>query len=238
MTVKEVKAKELPPLDDDLAIDSRLRRPRGAARRHLRAPARGRRGDGVEAEFRQAALDAAVAGAAGRAHPRAGRGARAGDVGADAAFALPPRDHARGLPAPQRQPRGGGARRSCEPEAELALRREAVITAVVAAEGISPSDEDVLEVLAAGRRARGDRAGRAAGASCARAGSLEEVREELAARQAIDLIAERRQADRARAGAGQRAAVDAREGRPTAAEGPPEADKGTCTAVDRPIASL
>ena len=55
----------------------RLRRPRGAARGHPRAPARGRRGERIEGEFRQAALDAAVAGAEVRAHPGADRGARA-----------------------------------------------------------------------------------------------------------------------------------------------------------------
>ena len=100
-----------------------------------------------------------------------------------------------------------------EPEAELALRREAVITAVVAAEEIEPVRGGAARGARADRRARGRRAAEAARASCAARGRLEEVREDLAARQAIDLIAERGQADPARAGAGARAAVDAGEGR-------------------------
>ena len=62
VTVKEVKAKELPAARRRPRARQRLRRPRAAARGHLRAPARGRRG-AREAEFRQAALDAAVDGA-------------------------------------------------------------------------------------------------------------------------------------------------------------------------------
>ena len=41
-----------------------------------------------------------------------------------------------------------------EPEAEIALRREAVITAIVEAEGISPSEEELLAGAGARRRAR------------------------------------------------------------------------------------
>ena len=59
----------------------RLRRPRGAARRHPRAAARGASAARVQAEFRQAALDAAVANAKVASHPRARHGARAGRCG-------------------------------------------------------------------------------------------------------------------------------------------------------------
>ena len=76
------------------------------------------------------------------------------------------------------------------PEAEVALRREAVITAVVEAEEISPSDEDVLEALAATAEREGVEAAELL-ERLRSSGRLEELREELAARQAIDLIAER-----------------------------------------------
>ena len=49
-----------------------------------------------------------------------------------------------------------------EPDAELALRREAVLTAVVAAEGISPSEEELLEALAPTAEREGGRAAEAA----------------------------------------------------------------------------
>jgi trigger factor len=75
-----------------------------------------------------------------------------------------------------------------QPEAELALRREAVITAVVEAEQIDPSDDEVLQALAPTAEREGvepetlleDLRG---------AGRLEDVREDLAAREAIDVIA-------------------------------------------------
>ncbi len=99
-----------------------------------------------------------------------------------------------------------------EPEAELALRREAVITAVVAAEGIEPSEEELLAALAP----TSEREGLPAEKLLERlrsAGRLEEAREDLAARTAIDVIAEAAKPIPARAGRGARAAVDAGEGR-------------------------
>ncbi len=177
-----------------------------------------------------------MAGARVRGDARAGRGARAGDVGADAALALPPRHLARGLPADRSAARRQEILAEMEPEAELALRREAVITAVVAAEGIDPSERGAARGARADRRARGDRAAEAARASCARAGRLEEVREDLAAREAIDLIAGCREADPARAGAGARAAVDTREGRggaPAARAGEPASAPARLWTPDR-----
>ena len=99
-----------------------------------------------------------------------------------------------------------------EPDAELALRREAVLTAVVAAEDISP----VRGGAARGDRARPPSARGSSRRSCSEdlraRGRLEEVREDLAARKAVELIADAGQADPGRAGAGARAAVDARAG--------------------------
>jgi trigger factor len=75
-----------------------------------------------------------------------------------------------------------------ESEAELALRREAVITAVVAAEGIDPSEEDLLEVLGPVAEREGVEPHKLL-EKLRGAGRVEEVREDLAARAAIDLIA-------------------------------------------------
>ena len=97
------------------------------------------------------------------------------------------------------------------PDAEQALRREAVLTAVVAAEGIEPSDEDLLEALAPTAEREGIEPEQLL-EQLREAGRLEELREDLAARQAIDLIAERGRADPARAGGRAREAVDARAG--------------------------
>ena len=75
-----------------------------------------------------------------------------------------------------------------EPEAELALRREAVITAIVAAEGISPAEEELLQALAPTAEREGIEPAKLLG-ELRQAGRVEEAREDLAARQAIDLIA-------------------------------------------------
>ncbi len=74
------------------------------------------------------------------------------------------------------------------PDAERALRREALLTAVVAAEGIEPSEPAILEALTP----TAERDGVAPEQLLAQlrdSGRLEELREDLAARQAIDLIA-------------------------------------------------
>ena len=76
-----------------------------------------------------------------------------------------------------------------EPEADLALRREAVITAIVEAEGISPSEQEILDALAPVAEREGIAADELL-SQLSSAGRLDEVREDLAARQAIDLIAE------------------------------------------------
>jgi trigger factor len=77
-----------------------------------------------------------------------------------------------------------------EGEAELALRREAVLTAVVAAEGISPTEQVLLEALAATAEREGTEPQKLLADLSAR-GRLEELREDLAARKAVELIAQR-----------------------------------------------
>src|SRR5437879_2536085 len=80
-----------------------------------------------------------------------------------------------------------------EPEADSALRREAVLTALVRAEGISPSDEELTEALGS----VAEREGREPDALLERlrsSGRLEDAREDLAARRALELVAEHAQA--------------------------------------------
>ena len=86
-----------------------------------------------------------------------------------------------------------------QPDAEQALRREAVITAVVAAEEIGPTEERLLEALAPTAEREGVEPQKLL-EDLRAAGRLEDVREDLAAREAIDLIASEAQADPARAG--------------------------------------
>jgi trigger factor len=74
-----------------------------------------------------------------------------------------------------------------EPDAAAALRREAVLAAVVAAEHIEPSDEEVLEALTPSAERDGSDPAeimeRLRGA-----GRLEELREDVATTQAAELL--------------------------------------------------
>ena len=75
-----------------------------------------------------------------------------------------------------------------EPDADLALRREAVLTAVVLAEGISPSEQELLGAVTPTAEREGIEPEKLL-EDLRTAGRLEEVREDLAARKAVELIA-------------------------------------------------
>jgi len=186
VAVKEVKLKQLPPDDDDLAIDAgfdSIEQLREDIRRRLTEVEQGR----IEAEFRQAALDAAVAGSHVALTPELIK-ARAREMWERMVHSL---SH-RGISREAYQQISGRSEQEMlaemEPDAELALRREAVLTAVVAAEGISPSEQELLEAVAPAAEREGLQPEKVL-ADLRTGGRLEEVREELAARKAIELIA-------------------------------------------------
>jgi len=187
VTVKEVKQKELPAIDDDFAIDAGF-----DDLAELTADVRSRlleaEEEKIEAEFRQAALDTAVAAATVQVTPELAT-ARAQEMWERLLHSLSHRGITRETYLQITGREEADILAEMQPEADQALRREAVLTAVVAAESISPSEEQVLAALAPTAQREGiepetlleDLRG---------AGRLEEVREDLAARQAIDLIAE------------------------------------------------
>ncbi len=186
ITVKEVKLKQLPALDEDLAIDAGfddLEELREDVRRRLLEAEEER----IEAEFRQAALDAAVANATVALTPEL-VGARAREMWERMLHSLSHRGISREAYLQIIGREEADVLAEMEPEAELALRREAVITAVVGAEGISPTDEELIEALAP-MAERESLEPQKLLEDLRSAGRLEEVREDLAARQAIDAIA-------------------------------------------------
>jgi len=188
VTVKEVKSKELPPLDDDLALDSGFD-DLEALRADISESLLAADAASAEAEFRQAALDAVVAGARLEL-PAELIDARAKEMWERMLHSLSHRGITREGYLRLSGNREEEVLAELRPEAELALRREAVITAVVAAEELSPSDEDVQQALAATAE-REDVEPAELLERLRSSGRLEELREELAARQAIDLIADR-----------------------------------------------
>jgi trigger factor len=186
LTVKEVKLKELPAVDDDFAVDAGfddLDELRADIHRRLVEVEEGR----IEAEFRQAALDGAVAQSQVAVTPELVK-ARAQEMWERMLHSLAHRGISREA---YLQIIGRGEPEilsEMEPDAEQALRREAVITAVVAAEGISPSEDELLQALVPSAEREGVEPAKLL-ADLRAAGRLDEVREDLAARKAIDLIA-------------------------------------------------
>ncbi len=186
VTVKEVKLKQLPAVDEDFAIDAGfddLDELREDIRSRLTEVEEGQ----IEGEFRQAALDAAVARAQVGVTPEL-IASRAREMWERMLHSLSHRGISREAYLQIVGREEPAILAEMEPEAELALRREAVITAIVAAEEIRPSEQELLEALAPSAEREGIEPQKLLDDLRA-AGRLEEVREDLAARKAIELIA-------------------------------------------------
>jgi trigger factor len=189
VSVKEVKAKELPALDDDLAAEAGF-----DTLDELREDIRSRLAEAdsaqIEGEFRQAALDSAVK-AATVEIPEALVEARARELWDSMLHSLAHQGISR-----EAYLRIAGREEEeiveqSKPDAEQALRREAVLAAIVEAEGIEPTDEEVLEAV---EEAAGEGQGRMSPKKLLErlksTGRLESLKEDLAQRKAIDLVAE------------------------------------------------
>ena len=187
VTVKEVKHKDLPTPDDDFAADAGFDSLR-ELRDDIRSRLLERDGREVEGEFREAALDAAVARAKVEV-PAALVQARARELWDQTLHSLSHRGISREAYLQIADRTEDEILADAAPSAEQALKREAVLTAVIAAEGIAPTDEDVAEALQP-LAERDDSTPDKLLADLRRRGRLEELREDLAARKAMDLIAE------------------------------------------------
>jgi len=145
VTVKEIKEKNLPALDDDFAVDNgfdTIAELRGDIRSRLEAGLRVR----AEAQYREAVLDAVVEKATVTV-PDALVGARARELWEQMAHSL---GH-QGIDRATYLKIAGKSEEEiveeAKPDAERQLRREAVLAAIVEAERIDPSDDDLLEAL-------------------------------------------------------------------------------------------
>jgi trigger factor len=186
VTVKEVKRKQLPELDDDFAVEAAgfdtLQELRDDVRKRL---AEGEERQ-IEAEFREAVLDAAVANATVEVPDRLVE-ARARELFDQALHSL---SH-RGISKDAYLQIAGKTEEEllaeARPDAEQALKREAVLTAVVEAEGIEVSDDEVLEALAETAE-RGNAKPKKLLDRLRSEGRLDAVKDDLAARKAVDLL--------------------------------------------------
>ena len=188
--VKEIKEKRLPELDDDFAVEAggfdSLDELRGEIEERIKEAEE----RAIEGEFREAAVDAVVAGSTieiphelvhSKSHEMWHRTARRlASQGVD----------------PQRYLELTGKSEEelvveSESDAELALKREAVLAAIVEAEGIEVSDDELNEALRAA--APPDASEKQLKRALKRArsqGADEALREDIAMRKAVDLVVE------------------------------------------------
>jgi trigger factor len=186
VTVKEVKHKQLPEVDEDFAVDMGF-----DSVAELTEDIRTRLGEAdgkrVDAEFREAALDAAAA----DSHvdtPEALIQAKAREMWDRMLHSLSHRGISREAYLKITGREEDDLIAELSPEAAQSLRREAVIAAVVATERIVPSEEDLLEVVTPTAERDGIEPQKLL-EELRESGRLEDVREDLAARQAVELIA-------------------------------------------------
>jgi trigger factor len=186
VTVTEVKAKRLPELDEDFAAEAGGFDTLAELREDIAGRLASAEERAIEREFEEAVLDAAVAEATvdvpeklvhARAHElleeTLGALGRQG-ISKEAYLQVVGKDEET-------------LAHEAEPEAERALKREAVLAAVVEAEGIVPTDDEVREALAPSA----ERSGVSVDEVWKRLGQtdrLERVREDVASRQALELL--------------------------------------------------
>jgi trigger factor len=186
VTVSEVKAKRLPELDDEFASEASefdtLKELRDDIGTRLKASDE----HTIEREFEEAVLDAAVAEAQIDVPDKLVH-ARAHELLDDTLSALErqgiSKDAYLRIAGKDEETLAGEA----EPEAERALKREAVLAAVVEAEGIEPSDEQVSEMLESTAQRTGSSPDELLD-QLRKADRLERVREEVASRQALQRV--------------------------------------------------
>ncbi len=186
VTVSEVKAKLLPELDDDFASDSTEFETLAELREDVAKRLREVEERSIEREFEQAVLEAAVAQAEIEVPDKLIH-ARAHELLSETLSAL----SRQGL-SKEAYLRIAGKdeeelAHEAEPEAAAALRREAVLAAIVEAEQIEPSDEDLRVALEPAAQS-GETSAEKLIEQLRSRGRLERMREDVATRQALELI--------------------------------------------------
>ena len=188
VTVSEVKRKELPELDDEFASDAAGFDSLDELREDIAAKMREADEQRVEGEFREAVVDAAVEQATVEI-PEALVDARARELWDRMLHSLGHQGISRDAYLQIAGKSEEDILTEARPDAEQALRREAVIAAVIEAEGIEPTDGDILDALqpmAANEGTTPEKLRQ----RLEKAGRLDDLREDLSQRLAVDFLAE------------------------------------------------
>src|SRR4051794_27902495 len=188
VTVKEVKEKQLPELDDDFALDQAGFDSLDELKEDIRSRLREADERRVEQGFREAVLDAVVKEAKVDV-PEQLVEARAKELWERMLHTL---GH-QGINKEAYLQISGKTEEEvldeAKPDAEQALRREAVIAAVVEQEGIEAGEGDVLDALQASA-AREDTKPEKLRARLEEAGRLDDLKRDLAQRRALEWLVE------------------------------------------------
>ncbi len=194
VTVKEVKEKRLPELDDDLALEAGGYDTLAELREEIEARLREAHEEQIEQEYREAAVDA-VAKLASFDVPQELIHAKAHEMWSTTARRLASQgvDPARYLQLTNKTEEDLVT--ESEPDAERALRRESVLAAVVEAERIEVSDDELMDALREasaqpGKPEPSEKALRRSLKKAKERGADEALREDIAMRKAVDLIVE------------------------------------------------
>jgi trigger factor len=189
VTVHEVKAKQLPELDDDFASEASEFDTVQELRDDFRTKLGEADENAVEREFEQAVLQAVTDGAqvevpSGLVH------ARAHEMVEQMLHSLEHQGISKDVYLKISGKTEHELSEEAEPEAQAALRREAVLAAVVEAEQIEPSEQELQEALEpVAARDNSDAAELLE--RLRKAGRLDQLREDVATRQALErLVAE------------------------------------------------
>ncbi|MEJ7797428.1 MAG: trigger factor [Solirubrobacteraceae bacterium] len=184
--VKEIKHKHLPDLDDDFASDAAGFDTLDELRENIRERMLELDEERVVAEYRAGALDAIVAEATVDV-PDALIESRSNELLTRMLHAL---GH-QGIDKAAYLKISGKTERElvddAMPEAELALRREAVLAAIIKAEGIEPTEQQLLDALE-GAAEREQMSRQKLLDRLRHAGRVDGLSKEIAAEQALDLV--------------------------------------------------
>jgi trigger factor len=193
-SVKEVKEKRLPELDDEFAAETAGFDTLDELRADIDERLRHAREHEIEAEFREAVVDAAAAEAKiDLSHDLIH--AKAHEMWATTRRRL----ERQGIPPDRYLEIAGKTEEElvheAEPDAERALKRESVLAAIVEAEGIEVSDEEVLDSLraataAGGQKPPSEKQLEKALDRARQQGRDEALREDIAMRKVVDLLVE------------------------------------------------
>ncbi|HEY2260310.1 MAG TPA: trigger factor [Solirubrobacteraceae bacterium] len=186
VTVSDVKAKRLPELDDDFASEASEFDTLAELREDISGRLRHADEHAIEREFEEAVLQAAADEAEVELPDKLVH-ARAHEVLEQTLRALERQGISKETYLQIAGKDEEALAHDAEPDAAAALRREAVIAAIVEAEGIEPSDEELVEALTPSAERDGTDPTELV-EQLREAGRLESLREDVAARQAIELL--------------------------------------------------